>query len=115
MEETANPTAELAETYRWKRIFERDNFTCQYCGWCGDQNFEHWFVAGLCIDHVKPRSAGGTDDESNVVVSCHSCNHYKGAARVETLEQARTHVAQRRDIARQWFMKYVVGNPRGVV
>ena len=29
------------------------------------------------IDHVKPRSKGGTDDEDNLVVACFTCNQKK--------------------------------------
>lgn len=46
-----------------KFILERDNQTCVYCGEKADQ-----------IDHVDPVCRGGSDDESNLVSSCRSCN-----------------------------------------
>lgn len=42
------------------------------CVYCGKQNvpFE--------IDHVRPRSRGGSHRVSNLVLSCHACNQAKG-------------------------------------
>lgn len=48
-------------------IFRRDGFKCRYCG----------LVAGeteLTIDHVVPRTLGGSDDPSNLVTACKDCN-----------------------------------------
>lgn len=52
-------------------IFLRDNNTCQYCG----QKLPR---RELNIDHVTPRSRGGTSIWENVVCSCHECNRRKG-------------------------------------
>lgn len=49
-------------------ILERDNYTCVYCG-DKEGPFE--------VDHVMPKSRGGTNDESNLVCSCRSCNRAK--------------------------------------
>lgn len=48
-------------------IYERDNFTCQYCG--ADRN--------LSIDHIRPESRGGTMVHSNLVTACRPCNSKK--------------------------------------
>ena len=32
----------------------------------------------LEIEHITPRSKGGTDEENNLWLACHSCNLYKG-------------------------------------
>jgi len=48
----------------------RDRYTCQYCG----QRFPH----NLEVDHIIPRSRGGTTVPSNLVVSCRDCNQKKG-------------------------------------
>jgi 5-methylcytosine-specific restriction endonuclease McrA len=55
-------------------IFRRDNFTCQYCG----KKTKH-----LTIDHIIPRSRGGSNTWDNVVTSCPSCNHRKGGKLLE--------------------------------
>lgn len=52
-------------------IYARDRNTCQYCG-------VRFPRAELNIDHVVPRSRGGTSHWENVVCSCHRCNHHKG-------------------------------------
>jgi len=51
-------------------IFERDKFTCQYCG----KRFES---RELNIDHVIPRDKGGETSWENVVCSCIRCNTRK--------------------------------------
>ncbi len=51
-----------------KNILQRDNNCCQYCGYTGKE---------LSIDHVIPRSRGGTDDWLNVITACLRCNVMK--------------------------------------
>lgn len=52
-------------------IFARDEHRCQYCGtrFPGSQ---------LSLDHVVPRSRGGTTTWENVVCACLKCNVKKG-------------------------------------
>jgi hypothetical protein len=45
---------------------------CQYC-------LNRYPVSDLTIDHVHPRSKGGTDDHSNRVLACRPCNSRKGS------------------------------------
>jgi hypothetical protein len=45
----------------------------------GMQRHEFW-VDAPCIDHVIPRSRGGSNDLSNLVLCCRSCNSSKGTA-----------------------------------
>jgi hypothetical protein len=49
-------------------IFQRDNYTCQYCGARG---------VPLECDHVYPISRGGSDDPSNLATACFRCNRSK--------------------------------------
>ncbi len=51
-----------------REVFRRDSHTCQYCG-----STKH-----LTLDHVLPRSKGGTHTWDNVVAACERCNSSKG-------------------------------------
>ncbi len=58
-------------------IMRRDGFTCKYCGAkAGDG-------AKLHVDHIQPRSKGGTDHHLNLVTACARCNISKGATEPE--------------------------------
>lgn len=52
-------------------LLARDHYQCQYCG-TGLHSNES------TIDHVLPRSQGGTTTWLNVVIACHGCNRKKG-------------------------------------
>ena len=52
-----------------RAVLARDAYTCQYCG---------RESAGLTVDHVIPRSRGGTSHWDNIVAACAPCNRKKG-------------------------------------
>jgi len=52
-----------------RALFARDGWRCMYCGST---------TGRLTLDHVVPRSRGGTSVWENVVCSCHRCNRVKG-------------------------------------
>jgi 5-methylcytosine-specific restriction endonuclease McrA len=54
-----------------RNIFERDENRCQYCG----DKLER---SELTLDHVIPRSRGGTSTWNNIVLACIRCNLHKG-------------------------------------
>jgi 5-methylcytosine-specific restriction endonuclease McrA len=51
-----------------RAVFARDEWTCQYCG----------SRANLTVDHVVPKSKGGSSTWENIVASCAPCNRRKG-------------------------------------
>ena len=51
-----------------RAVFARDGWQCQYCG----------ARTSLTVDHVIPRSKGGTSGWDNIVASCAPCNRRKG-------------------------------------
>lgn len=67
--DTLRPPMDAWRTIR-SRIFERDNYTCQYCGEYGKR---------LECDHVVPVSRGGSNEDRNLVTACFSCNRSKRA------------------------------------
>ena len=62
------------------RIFERDNFTCQFCG-------TQLSASLLTIDHLVPLSLGGLDEMTNYVSCCSSCNQHKANATLSDFAQ----------------------------
>lgn len=48
-------------------VLRRDAHTCRYCGAKAPDVTLH-------VDHVAPKSLGGTDDPSNLVTACKDCN-----------------------------------------
>jgi hypothetical protein len=61
------PKQKIPPELRWY-VWERDNFTCHYCG---SRRF-------LSVDHLFPERAGGITHPDNLVTACRSCNSRKG-------------------------------------
>jgi 5-methylcytosine-specific restriction endonuclease McrA len=54
-----------------RNVLARDGHICQYCG-------RHFPAQQLSLDHILPRSRGGTTTWENVVCACLVCNVKKG-------------------------------------
>lgn len=65
-------------------VFSRDGFTCKYCGRQSDE-------VKLVIDHIDPVANGGTNDETNLITSCETCNQGKAAKLIPTQAQTENH------------------------
>ena len=63
-----------------RAVFTRDGQTCVYCG-----------SSATSIDHVIPRSRGGTHTWDNVVAACRRCNHTKADRSLAELGWALPH------------------------
>jgi 5-methylcytosine-specific restriction endonuclease McrA len=57
-----------------RAVFARDGGRCQYCA-----------APATSLDHVVPRSRGGTHSWDNVVSACARCNHIKADRAVAEL------------------------------
>ncbi len=53
----------------WWHVLARDQWTCCSCG----RSTREYGVT-LEVDHIVPRSLGGTDDLSNLQTLCSKCN-----------------------------------------
>lgn len=63
----------ISETLRTKVTATAKN----RCGYClAHQAYIPWILE---IEHIIPVSKGGTDDENNLWMACHSCNLHKGS------------------------------------
>jgi len=56
-------------------LFARDEYSCQFCG---RSQHELRFRECLTRDHLVPLSRGGTNEWTNVVTACSTCNTRKG-------------------------------------
>jgi 5-methylcytosine-specific restriction endonuclease McrA len=68
-----------------RNVFARDANQCQYCG-------KGFPTSELSLDHVVPRSRGGSTTWENIVCACVSCNVRKGGrtpaeARMQLIRQ----------------------------
>jgi hypothetical protein len=59
----------LSKRHRFA-VFNRDEFTCQYCG-------RHPPEVKLEADHIEPLALGGEDHERNMITACRDCNRGK--------------------------------------
>lgn len=87
---------------KWSRMQHNERFlrrqqmrhgvlTCHYCGrkpleimsWEESSRMSHYARLAsnqATADHVVPRSKGGDDSDSNLVVACFKCNYEKGSS-----------------------------------
>lgn len=94
------------------RIYERDSWKCVWCG-CAVAMLSHCKMHGLrtslqlgpgetfithqaTLDHVLPRTRGGSNHHGNLVTSCSECNEARGerSAIDHAWELGRQEVAQ---------------------
>ncbi len=67
-------------------LLEKWNRKCAYCG-AKDTQLE--------IEHLKPKSKGGSDRVSNLAIACHECNQAKGNREIEQFLSGKSDVLKR--------------------
>ena len=67
--------------YKWIRkakreaIYARDNWRCLYC----NKDLRRVRKGERGLDHLRPRSLGGTNDAANLITCCKWCNDSRAA------------------------------------
>ncbi|AOW99758.1 HNH endonuclease [Moorena producens PAL-8-15-08-1] len=67
-------------------LLEKWNRKCAYCG-TTDTKLE--------IEHIKPKSLGGSDRVSNLAIACHDCNQAKGNQEIKQFLSGKPDVLRR--------------------
>lgn len=71
-------------------IYGRDGYACVYCG----------TRKRLSLDHIKPRSKGGSNEASNLLTACCRCNIERGTCSLTKFVGPETARALRRQARR---------------
>ncbi len=66
-------------------VAERAGWRCEYC-----QAPEEVFNFPFEVEHILPKSRGGSDEPDNLALACHACNRFKSdfATGVDPTDQA---------------------------
>ena len=79
-------------------LLQKFNRKCAYCG-KNDVPME--------IEHVVPKSRGGSDRVSNLTIACHECNQSKGNQTAEEFGYPKIQSAAKKSLKAAAFMNYV--------
>lgn len=82
-------------TRNYKKVFIRDNFTCQYCQYNYSTSDK---LLQLHIDHIKPFSASGSHAIKNLCVSCAPCNLIASNKWFQSFEDKKNYIMSQRKI-----------------
>ena len=91
-------------------IYHRDSFDCVYC------RLLFPLASGfgdLTLDHVQPRSQGGSNDPTNLVTCCFDCNSARQDRSLTAAELRRARVACARPINAEIGRRLARGEPIG--
>lgn len=66
---TVRKSARLIDNRMQWRVFQRDHYTCRYCGGTG---------IPLSVDHIDLWEDGGATIEENMLTACRKCNKVRG-------------------------------------
>jgi len=85
--------------YKREKIYKKYRGRCAYCG------IKIGFKKDFQIDHLKPKSRGGTNDIDNLMPSCKRCNQLKYNSDIEEFRKKIISLRKRRSfqILLQYF------------
>ena len=72
--------------YNRTRLAEAQNWKCCFCGVRMDEM--HGKRNSVTVEHVIPKSKGGTNDMANLAASCYACNNNRGTKDAETFRSS---------------------------
>lgn len=76
------PTGEWCRKDLRLALYLRDGLACVWCSSSVEDGIS------LCLDHIIPRSEGGSNAPSNLGTSCKLCNDRRGSRSIEDFAQA---------------------------
>ena len=82
-----------------RKILERDDYRCQYCGLDGRASFDN--ALAMRVDFVIPRAKKGKKNPENLVACCTPCNTIKGTKVFPSFDEAKKHVLLQREALRK--------------
>lgn len=89
-----------------RKILERDDYVCKYCGLDGRASFENALM--MRVDFIVPRARKGKKEPGNLVACCTPCNTIKGTRVYKNFDDAKSYVlAQREGLRKAWASKVV--------
>jgi 5-methylcytosine-specific restriction endonuclease McrA len=68
-----------AKPNRRQRVIEKYGLTCVWCGRTCEQWGNPTLDAFATVEHLKPKSEGGTSAMSNLRIACRKCNNMRHA------------------------------------
>jgi len=87
-----------------RKILERDDYCCQYCGLDGRASFDN--ALAMRVDFVIPRARKGKKSPDNLVACCTPCNTIKGTKVFPSFDEAKKYVLSQREALRKtWEAK----------
>jgi hypothetical protein len=86
-------------------VIQSADYRCEYC-----KTSSRLTGMPLVMEHILPRSLGGTDDRSNLAASCYRCNEFKGA-KIEAIDpKTQELVALFNPYNQSWSTHFLWGN-----
>ena len=93
-----------------RKILERDDYVCRYCGLDGRASFENALI--MRVDFVVPRAHKGKKNPSNLVACCSPCNTIKGTRVYASFDEAKSYVLARREELRKAWQDKTARRPK---
>jgi protein-arginine kinase activator protein McsA len=75
--------------YNYMKVYKRDKYICQYCGYSPYYCEE---FKPLHIDHILPWSVRGSNSDKNLVVACAKCNLIAGSKWFNSFEDKKAYI-----------------------